>query len=165
MLNENESISQHLLRLLLERLGSAAPAVASTACDLAAQCEVALGPAMQQFIQDGLKEGAAQKGHVDFCAKVVSIVSSNCQPMLHHALQDLTETLQAAEEKERRRAAELVGRAFSAPLSEAAGDCSSLFEEFLRRFRDSNTPIRVDMIRWAATFLSQPKSSCKWPDR
>ena len=61
--------------------------------------------------------------------------------------------LQSDDVEVRMRAVKLCGRILAAPGSTMAKDFSHYLQQFLRRFMDKKTEIRVEMARWSASFL------------
>ena len=158
MIEEDESTSPEVLHAVLERLiqpmRGENSAAHSLACNLVRKSENNLQLAVQHFLTDALNARGAgdhplSKRYADVL-EAVAVVDSTSLVTVWPVIMD---ELQNDDEEARLRAVRLFGRILSAPGSAVARDFGNYLQQFLKRFNDKCTAVRVEMCRWGASFL------------
>ena len=158
MIEEDESTSPEVLHAVLERLiqpmRGENSAAHSLACNLVRKSENNLQLAVQHFLTDALNTRGAgdhplSKRYADVL-EAVAVVDSTSLVTVWPVIMD---ELQNDDEEARLRAVKLFGKILSAPGSAVARDFGNYLQQFLKRFNDKATAVRVEMCRWGASFL------------
>lgn len=158
MLEEAEEVPPEVLHTILERLiqpckGENA-AAHSLACTLIHKSENNLQISVQHFLTDALSNrGTGEHPLCKRYADILEAVAITDSTSLVTVWPIIMDELQNDDVEVRTRAVKLFGRILAAPGGTVARDFSHYLQQFLRRFMDKKTEIRVEMAKWGSSFL------------
>jgi sister-chromatid-cohesion protein PDS5 len=158
MLEEAEEVPPEVLHTILERLiqpckGENA-AAHNLACNLICKSENNLQISVQHFLTDALaNRGTGEHPLCKRYADILEEVAITDSTSLVTVWPIIMDELQNDDAEARVRAVKLFGRILAAPGGTVARDFSHYLQQFLRRFTDKKTEIRVEMAKWGSTFL------------
>jgi len=163
MLEEAEEVSPEVLHTILERLVQPCkgenPAAHTLACNLIRKSENTLQISVQHFLTDALSTqrcGTGELDHPPLCrryADILEAVAITDSTSLVTVWPIIMDELQSDDTEVRTRAVKLFGRILAAPGCTVARDFGHYLQQFLRRFDDRKTEIRVEMAKWGSSFL------------
>ncbi|KAI5081142.1 hypothetical protein GOP47_0004325 [Adiantum capillus-veneris] len=158
ILEESEKIPVPILDMILNNLLKHKKGVSSAAHKLAVgvvrHCAEKLEPYVQRLLTSVMLEG--RKAEIDLRADYHDIILEiyQCAPeMLLAVIPNLTQELVNDKVDLRLKAVRLLGRLFSLPGHHVAKEYRPLFLEFLKRFTDKATEVRLAMIDCAKDCL------------
>lgn len=146
-----------VLSRLIDPVRTSNPAAFKISCELVRKCEHQLHAPIQTFLTRAMhgtvdeddELSPLSKRHVDIIEEIAV-----CDPTaLVTVWPSVTDDLQADDLSMRLRAVKLLGRVLAFDASKIAEDYPHLLHDFVRRFNDKAVEVRVEMVKWSASFL------------
>jgi sister chromatid cohesion protein PDS5 len=158
---ESEKFDQEFLDILLAPLLPSSktenPAAYHLSQSVLARCTSKLQPSISSFINHILVGGIQEVSHLradesnlsEDVYTIIYEISKISPNYLLHILPNICIQLQAEESEMRLEVVKLLGKLFSSPHSNYGRDFLKSFKDYLRRFVDISTSIRIEMIESA----------------
>lgn len=155
---ESEKFDQEILDTLLSPLLPSSktenPAAYHLSQSVLSRCVSKLQPFISNFInhilvggiQDITHLGSDESNLSEDIYVIIYEISKISPSYLLHILPNICIKLQAEEPEIRLEVVKVLGRIFASPHSNYGKDFSKSFKEFVGRFVDISTPIRIDMV-------------------